>query len=65
MPRSHVTRREAAAICTYAAALCPLLRMPAWRILVMEDPADDATNASIDWIDQRHVARLCGSRRGG
>lgn len=58
--RSHVTKREAQAVCDYASNLCDLLGMPTWRILVMDDPCDDdeEANASISWIDQRYVAQL-------
>ncbi|MDN4174721.1 hypothetical protein QWY28_17300 [Nocardioides sp. SOB77] len=63
--RSHVTKREAQAICDYAADLAGLLNMPGWRILVMEEPTqdDDEAYATIDWIDQKHTAqlRLCPS----
>ena len=59
MTKSHVTKREAGAICDYAANLCSVMRMPGWRILVMHDqPENEDAHASIDWIDQRHVARL-------
>lgn len=56
--RSHVTKREAQAICNYAVELCCVMRMPTWQILVMEEPADDDAHANITWVDQRHVARL-------
>lgn len=58
MPKSHVTKREAQAVCNYAAAMCRTMGMPGWRIVVSEEPADDDANASIDWIDQRHLAKL-------
>lgn len=58
MPRSHVTTREAQAVCTYAANLCEALRMPGWRILVMEDPSDNDATAMVKWIDQRYVAQI-------
>lgn len=58
MVRSHVTKREAQAVCNYAANLCDLLGMQTWRILVMDEPCDDDANASVEWIDQRYVAQL-------
>lgn len=57
MARSHVSKREAQRIANYAVTVCDLMRMPKWKILVMEDPAEDAY-AAINWIDQRHVAQL-------
>lgn len=58
MSKSHVSKREAQAVCTYAASLCEVLRMPGWRILVMDKPCDRDANASIKWIDQRYVAEI-------
>lgn len=58
MSKSHVTKREAQAVCDYAASLCAAMRMPGWRIIVMDDPADEDANASIKWLDQRHVAQV-------
>lgn len=58
MARSHVTKAEAQAVCDFATNLCAAMRMPGWRILVMDEPCDEDANASIDWIDQRYVARL-------
>lgn len=56
--RSHVTKREAEAICSYAAEVMAALHMPAWAILVMEEPCDPGSEATIDWINQRYVAQL-------
>ncbi len=58
MTRSHVTKREAQAVCDYAGELCTAMRMPRWRILVMEDPCEDDANAMIKWIDGRWTAEL-------
>lgn len=58
MARSHVSKREADRIVGYAVAVCDLMRMPKWKILVMEDPAENDAYAAINWIDQRHVAQL-------
>lgn len=58
MAKSHVTKREAQAVADYAATLCSLMGMPAWRLLVMSDPSDEDAHAMIEWIDQPHVAQL-------
>lgn len=58
MTRSHVTKREAQAIADFATNLCAALHLPGWRIMVMEEPADDDAQACINWVDQRYVARI-------
>lgn len=59
---SHVSGREAQAICDYAAELCRTLRMPRWLILLLEEPCSKDAQASIKWIDQRWVAQLAVCR---
>lgn len=56
--RSHVTKREAQAIVDYARDVCVALGMPIWTILVMEDPCKGDAEATVDWIEQRHVAQV-------
>ena len=58
MPRSHVTNREAQAVCDFAKNVVEALHMPGWQILVMEDPADDDAQATIDWVYGQYTAQL-------
>lgn len=55
---SHVTKRECGAVAEFAAQVLSALNMPAWQILVMEEPADEDDFASISKIDGKHVAQI-------
>lgn len=61
-PGSHVTKREAQAVCDFAADVMTLLHMPGWQILVMEAPADDDCIASIIPVEGKYVAQLSLAR---
>jgi hypothetical protein len=56
--RSHVTKREAQAVADFATDVCAALHLPGWRILVMDDPADDDNNAEVRTVDGRWVAQV-------
>lgn len=58
MTRSHITKREAQAVCDFAAEVLTALRMPAWTILVMEEPADDDDLGSINYVEGKYTAQL-------
>lgn len=58
MTRSHVTRREANAVCEFAIDVLQLLHMPGWQVLVMEDPADEDCVASILPVEGKYTAQL-------
>lgn len=58
MARSHVTAREAQAVCDFAADVLTTLHMPGWQILVMEDPADDDDIAAISTVEGKYSAQL-------
>ena len=57
-PRSHVTNREAQAVCDFAINVLELLHMPGWQVLVMEEPADEDCVASILPIEGKYTAQL-------
>ena len=56
--RSHVTKREAQAVCDFATEVLTALHMPGWTILVMEEPSDDDCVASINWTYGKYTAQL-------
>lgn len=58
MARSHVTKREAQAVCDFAANVMGALHMPGWQVLVMEDPADEDDLASISALDGKYTAQF-------
>lgn len=58
MARSHVTKREAQAVCDFAAEVLTVLHMPGWQILVMDDPADDDDIAAITTVEGKYTAQL-------
>lgn len=55
---SHVSDAEATAVLDYATNLLATLRMPAWTVLIMENPADDDCLASVVPVDGRYSAQL-------
>lgn len=58
MTRSHVTKREAQAVCDFAIEVMTALHMPGWQILVMEEPADEDDVASISPVEGKYTAQL-------
>lgn len=56
--RSHVTKREAQAVADFASEVLTTLNMPGWRILVMDEPADDDSVASIDTVYGKYTAQV-------
>jgi hypothetical protein len=56
--RSHVTKREAQAVCDFAADVLSALCMPSWQVLVMEEPADEDCVASISTVEGKYTAQL-------
>ncbi len=61
MPKSHVTKREAQAVCDFALDVIGMLHLPGWQVLVMEEPCHDDALASIDRTYGKYTAeiRLC------
>lgn len=55
---SHITDAEATRIASYMGAMMRLFGLPAWRILIMEDPCDEDANASIQVVYGQHCAQL-------
>lgn len=55
---THVTKAEATAIAGYAEALMEIMRMPGWRVRVLEAPCDDDSMATIDWPVPKHIAEM-------
>lgn len=56
--RTHVTKREAQAVCDFAVNVLTALHMPGWQILVMEEPADEDELAAIRPVDGKYTAQL-------
>lgn len=56
--RHHITKKEADAVAEFAGQLLELLRLPAWTVLIMDEPCEDDAVASIRPIEGRHVAEL-------
>lgn len=61
MPKSHITKREAQAVCNFALDVIGMLHLPGWQVLVMEEPCHDDALASIDRTYGKYTAeiRLC------
>ena len=56
--KPHISENEAEIIANFAAEVISTLGLGRWRVLVMTDPSEKGTIATVDYVEDRYVAEL-------
>ena len=60
--KPHISDNEAGIIANFAAEVISTLGLGRWRVLVMTDPSEKGTIATVTYVENRYVAELRVSR---
>lgn len=56
--KPHISENEAEIIANFAAEVISTLGLGRWRVLVMTDPSEKGTIATVTYVENRYVAEL-------